>query len=84
MVIFEARNYRFTMLAPHTPKQIHLPAALPSSDYKRQLPHPEQVPLELGQALHEARVRVCECYAVVKQQSDRLLSRDPAMVGQPS
>jgi len=42
------------MLAPHTPKQNHLPAALPAADYERLLPHLELVPLPLGWAVYEA------------------------------
>jgi CRP-like cAMP-binding protein len=42
------------MLAPHTPKQNHLLAALPAADYERLLPDLEQVPLELGWALYES------------------------------
>jgi len=42
------------MLAPHTPKQNHLSAALPAADYERLLPHLELVPLPLGWAVYEA------------------------------
>ena len=42
------------MLAPHTPKQNHLLAALPDADYERLLPHLELAPLELGWALYES------------------------------
>ena len=42
------------MLAPRTPKQNQLLAALPGSDYERLLPYLEQVPLELGWALYES------------------------------
>ena len=54
MVIFGAQNHLFSMLAPHTPKQNHLLAALPAADYERLLPHLEQLPLELGWALYES------------------------------
>ena len=42
------------MLAPHTPKQNHLLAALPAQDYERMVPHLELVPLALGTALYES------------------------------
>jgi CRP-like cAMP-binding protein len=42
------------MLAPHTPKQNHLLAALPDADYERLLPHLEIVPLPLGWAVYES------------------------------
>jgi CRP-like cAMP-binding protein len=42
------------MLAPHTPKQNHLLAALPAADYERLLPDLEQVALGLGWALCES------------------------------
>ena len=42
------------MLAPHTPKQNHLLAALPEEHYERMLPDLERVPLELGTALYES------------------------------
>lgn len=42
------------MLAPHTPKQNYLLAALPDADYERLLPHLELLPLELGWALYES------------------------------
>ncbi len=45
------------MLAPHTPKQNHLLAALPDADYARLLPDLELVPLELGWALYESGSR---------------------------
>jgi hypothetical protein len=54
MVIFGARNNQVSMLAPHTPKQNHLLAALPAADYERRLPHLEQVPLQLGRARYES------------------------------
>ena len=54
------------MLAAHTPKQNHLLGVLPAADYERLLP--------------DLEARVCECYAVVKRESDRLLSREPAIV----
>jgi CRP-like cAMP-binding protein len=53
-VNFGARNHQFTMLAPHTPKQNHLLAALPDADFERLLPNLELVPLELGWALYES------------------------------
>ena len=42
------------MLAPRTPRQNQLLAALPAADYERLLPHLELVPLELGWALYES------------------------------
>jgi hypothetical protein len=36
-VIFGARNDQFSMLAPYTPKQNRLLAALPDADYDRLL-----------------------------------------------
>jgi len=42
------------MLAPHTPKQNHLLAALPAQDYERMVPHLELLPLALGAALYES------------------------------
>ena len=42
------------MLAPHTPKQNHLLAALPAADYERLLPHLELVPLPLAWGVYEA------------------------------
>jgi hypothetical protein len=45
------------MLALHTPKQNHLPAALRVAEYERRLPHLEQVPLQSGQAPCHAGVR---------------------------
>src|ERR1041384_3785179 len=42
------------MIAPYTPKQNRLLAALPGADYDRLLPHLEHVPLELGWALYES------------------------------
>ena len=42
------------MLAPHTPEQNQLLAALRAADYKRLLPNLELVPLPLGRAVYEA------------------------------
>jgi CRP-like cAMP-binding protein len=42
------------MLAPHSPKENHLLAALPVADYERLLPDLEHVPLELGLPLYES------------------------------
>jgi CRP-like cAMP-binding protein len=53
-VTIRARNGRFTVLAPHTPKGNHLLAALPAADYNRLRPHLEHAPLELGWALYES------------------------------
>jgi CRP-like cAMP-binding protein len=41
-------------LALHTPRQNHLLAALPATDYRRLLPDLELVPLPLGWAVYEA------------------------------
>jgi CRP-like cAMP-binding protein len=45
---------QLSMLAPHTPKQNRLLAALPSADYERLLPQLEHVSLELGSSLYES------------------------------
>ena len=42
------------MLAPYSPKQNHLLAALPAADYRRLRPHLERVAVELGCALYES------------------------------
>ncbi len=42
------------MLAPQSPKNNRLLAALPAQDYERLLPHLERVPLKLGLALYES------------------------------
>ena len=42
------------MLAPQSPKQNRLLAALPAADYERLLPHLDQVPMDLGWALYES------------------------------
>jgi len=42
------------MLAPYSPKQNHLLAALPAADYRRLQPHLERVAVELGCALYES------------------------------
>ena len=42
------------MLAPYSPKQNHLLAALPAADYRRLHPHLERVAVELGCALYES------------------------------
>jgi CRP-like cAMP-binding protein len=44
----------YTMLAPHTPMQNHLLAALPAADFERLLPYLELVPLPLAWAVYEA------------------------------
>lgn len=54
------------MLAPLSPKQNDLPAALPGADYDLDIP--------------ELEVRARECYAVVKRESDRLLCPKTAIV----
>jgi CRP-like cAMP-binding protein len=41
-------------LAPYSPKQNHLLAALPAADYRRLQPHLERVEVELGCALYES------------------------------
>jgi CRP-like cAMP-binding protein len=43
-----------TMLAPLTPRQNHLLAALPAADLERLLPHLEHAPLKLGAVLYES------------------------------
>ncbi len=42
------------MLAPHSPKQNQILAALPTADYKRLRSHLELIPLPLGWALYES------------------------------
>ena len=42
------------MVAPHSPKQNHLLAALPVSEFERIAPHLELVILKLGEALYES------------------------------
>ena len=59
----------------HRPQQNALLAALSSAECERVAHDLELVPLALGQVLDRRGVekRSCECYAVVKQESDRLL-----------
>ena len=47
-------NTSLAVLAPDSPKQNHLLAALPASDYERVRPHLELVSLPLGLALYES------------------------------
>ncbi len=42
------------MTAPHDPKQNHLLAALPASEFERLAPHLELTPLALGEVLYES------------------------------
>jgi len=49
-----SRNNQANMLAPQTPRQNVLLAALPTADYERLAPSLERVPLALGQALYES------------------------------
>jgi hypothetical protein len=42
------------MAAPHDPKQNHLLAALPPSEFKRIAPHLELVAMSLGDVLYES------------------------------
>ena len=42
------------MSSPHTPKQNHLPAALPEEDYARLLPNLELIAMPLGWAVYES------------------------------
>ena len=42
------------MESPHDPKQNHLLAALPASEFERLAPHLQLIPLTLGEALYES------------------------------
>jgi hypothetical protein len=83
-----SRERKRAVSAQHTPRQNHLLAALPGEDYERLLPHLAPVPLPLGCTVHcagdreryitvvdrsQLEAQVCECYAVVKREYDRLL-----------
>jgi len=48
--------------APHTPKQNHLLAALPATEFERLSPHLELVPMPLGEALYESGGRLQHVY----------------------
>ena len=50
------------MPSPHTLKQNHLLAALPTAELERLLPHLELVPMPLGQALYESGGRLQHVY----------------------
>jgi len=50
------------MLTPHTPKQNHLLAALPATDFERLSPHLQLVPMPLGEALYESGGRLQHVY----------------------
>ena len=50
------------MPAPHTPKQNHLLAALPATEFERLSPHLELVPMPLGEALYESGGRLQHVY----------------------
>ena len=50
------------MASPHSPKQNHLLAALPASDYARLLPDLELVPMPLGWAVYESGGRLGYLY----------------------
>ena len=74
-VIFEARNVQFIMLAPHDPTQNHLLAALPAADYKLQaagLIHYGRGRITVRDRA-QLEARVCECYGVVKGESELVL-----------
>ena len=67
------------MTAPHSPTQNHLLTALPAAEFGRLSAHLELVTLLDRPGLEQA---VCECYAVVKLEFDRLLADIPP--GDPS
>ena len=50
------------MPAPHTPKQNHLLASLPATEFERLSPHLELVPMPLGEALYESGGRLQHVY----------------------
>ena len=50
------------MSSPHSPKQNHLLAALPESDYARLLPDLELIPMPLGWAVYESGGRLGYVY----------------------
>jgi CRP-like cAMP-binding protein len=50
------------MLTPHTPKQNHLLAALPATEFEHLSPHLQLVPMPLGEALYESGGRLQHVY----------------------
>jgi CRP-like cAMP-binding protein len=50
------------MVGPHSPKQNHLLAALPVSEFERIAPHLELVTLKLGEALYESGGQLTHVY----------------------
>ncbi len=50
------------MAKPHDPKQNHLLAALPASEFERLAPHLELTPLKLGEVLYESGGRLQHVY----------------------
>jgi len=48
--------------SPHIPKQNHLLAALPGTEFDRLAPHLELVPMQLGEALYESGGRLQHVY----------------------
>src|SRR4249920_1391184 len=50
------------MPTPHTPKQNHLLAALPATEFERLSPHLQLVPMPLGEALYESGGRLQHVY----------------------
>ena len=50
------------MVAPHSPKQNHLLAALPASEFERIAPHLELVTLKLGEPLYESGGKLKHVY----------------------
>ena len=50
------------MPSPHSPKQNHILAALPTEDYARLLPELELIPMPLGRALYESGGHMSHVY----------------------
>jgi len=50
------------MLTPHSPKQNHLLAVLPATEFERLSPHLQLVPMPLGEALYESGGRLQHVY----------------------
>jgi CRP-like cAMP-binding protein len=56
------RTETAAMPSPHTPKQNHLLAALPSAEWSRWLPHLESIEMPLGQVLYESGATLSHVY----------------------
>ena len=55
-------EWGITLATLHNPRQNHLLAVLPMSDYKRLLPHLELAPLPLGEVLYESGSQLQHVY----------------------